>query len=60
MTHGDAIIIIKRRTDSLEKRMEALNLIFDDDFKHDYYCLNKLDLWETAKFLYKEVVNGKS
>ena len=60
MTHGDAVMIIKRRTDPVEKRLEALKLIMDSEFKYDLNCLSKRDLWETVKYLYKEINIGKS
>ena len=51
MTHGDAIMIIKRRTDTVAKRLEALNLLVNDAHEYDLKSFHKIDLWETVKFL---------
>ena len=55
MTHGDAVMIIKRRTDLKATRLEALNIIFNGELKNDFNCLSKRDLWESVKFLLNEI-----
>ena len=54
MTHGDAIIILKNRASTRQQKLEAMEVIFNDEMKWDYNRLKRFDLWELTKFIYKE------
>ena len=58
MSHGDAVMELKKITNTREKKLEALDVIFSGELKFDYNCLKKKDLWELTRFLYKEIKRG--
>lgn len=59
MTHGDAVMILKRPTATKSEKYEALEIVFGRGSMQDFNVLNKKVLWKTCEYLYKEVKKEK-
>lgn len=55
MSHGDAVMVLREKTSPAKLKLKALEVIFDGELKYDYNCLNKQDLWDLTRFLYREI-----
>ena len=53
ISHGDAVMILKRKTIPKEVKLRALAVLLDNELETDCKCFRKQELWELIKFLYK-------
>ena len=55
MTHGDAIMIISSKTTTTAAKLQALDVIINDEHKCDYMCIRQPVMWDLLKTVYKKL-----
>ena len=58
MSHGDAIMILKKRRSSKTQKLLALDYLLNNEMVHDMDCIPKPVMWDLVKFLFKELTHG--
>ena len=59
MTHGDAIIIISSKNSTTAAKLQALDVIINDEHEYDYKCLRQAVMWDLLKTVYRELKKYK-
>lgn len=54
MTHGDAVLIISNPCTTLDAKMQALDVIIEDELPSDYLHIRQPIMWDLLKLIYKD------